>query len=262
MNIKRLTTPLFAAALLIACCSTASPAQTRQAGPRPGGRTAIQQTAREIGSTAVVIDEWLSVLRTRPSLFATPVQRMSRGRRVQILAAAEADGVRFYKVSAPPSAGGWVQADAVFGKFRAGDEERLARLAQAEDGFDQIELVQAFFELYPNSRFRSPMLLLYGDLLEQIAAKLSRDANSRLDRRVMAAGGAPQHSYYLNFVSLDRYRRLGVIFLFDPAKRTFHYDGASWSEIVRRFPESSEAPEARRRLDSLKQKMSAAVAGR
>jgi hypothetical protein len=222
----------------------------------------IQKTAspavakpREIGSTAVVIDETLSVLRDRPSLFAEPVQRMRRGRKVVIQGISEADGVKFYKVAAPPAKVGWVQADAVFGAFRSTDEERLARLVQASDGFDQIEIAMEFFGLYPKSQFRAPILLLFGDLLEEVAVKLTKDSNNRLTRREMAASGAPIHSYFLNFVSLDRYRKLGVVFLFNSATRTFHYDGASWREIVQKYPTSTEAAEAQRRLDSLKQKM-------
>src|SRR5690348_15408294 len=57
--------------------------------------------SREMGSTAVVIDETLSVLRDKPSLFAEPIQRMRRGRKVVIQGVAEADGVKFYKVAAP-----------------------------------------------------------------------------------------------------------------------------------------------------------------
>ncbi len=211
--------------------------------------------AKEIGSTAIVIDETLSVLRMKPSLFAETVQRMRRGRKVQILGLAEADGVKFYRVSVPPSNTGWVQADAIFGKFRGGDEDRLARMIQASDGFDQIELATAFFELYPNSQFRPAILLLFGDLLEETAVKISKDANSRLDRREMAASAAPLHSYYLNFVSIDRYRKLGIVFLFNPSVRTFHYEGASWKEIAKKFPLSSEAAEAQKRLESLKVKM-------
>ncbi len=211
---------------------------------------------REIGSTAVVIDETLSVLRVKPSLFADVVQRMRRGRKVQILGVAEADGVKFYKVSAAPANHGWVQADAVFGKFRANDEERLARLVQASTGFDQIELANAFFELYPSSPMRPSILLLYGDLLEEVAAKLTKDAASRLDRREMAASAAPLHSYFLNFVSIDRYRKLGVVFLFNSSRRAFHYDGESWKVIVGKYPEAAEAVEAKKRLDLLTEKMS------
>jgi len=215
----------------------------------------IAQKPAELGSQAIVIDETLSVLRQKPSLFADPIQRMRRGRKVIVMGIAEADGVKFYKVTAPPSSFGWVQADAVFGKFRQNDEERLARLVQASDGFDQIEIATEFFSLYPNSKLRPAILLLFGDLLEEVAVKLSRDANSRLHRSEMAASAAPMHSYFLNFVSLDRYRKLGVVFLFNLSQRAFHYDGTGWKEIVSRFPDSSEAVEARKRLETLKEKM-------
>jgi len=226
---------------------------------RPISKTSSPTVAkpREIGSNAVVIDETLSVLRDKPSLFAEPVQRMHRGRKVVIQGIAEADGVKFYKVAAPPAKFGWVQADAVFGAFRPADEERLARLVQASEGFDQIETAEEFFSLYPKSQFRAPILLLFGDLLEEVAAKLSKDSNNRLTRREMAASGAPLHSYFLNYVSLDRYRKLGIVFLFNSSTRNFHYDGSSWREIVQKYPTSTEAAEAQKRLDSLKEKMSA-----
>jgi hypothetical protein len=204
---------------------------------------------------AFVVDETLSVLRSKPSLFAPPIQRMRRGRRVQIVGTAEADGVKFFRVSALRGRAGWVQSDAVFARFRRDDEERLARLVQASDGFDQIELAITFFQMYPASRFRPAMLLLFGDLLESAAAKLTRDAASRLDRRKMSASGAPVHSYYLNFNMLDRYRKLGVRFLFDSSTRSFHYDGASWKEIVRKHPASPESAEAEKRLSSLEGKL-------
>lgn len=234
-----------------------TPAQ-RQASPvkKPGQRV----KAPEVGQSAVVVDETLSVLRMTPSLFAQPVHRMQRGRRVQILAVIEADGVKFYKVTAPPGSFGWVQADAVFGKFRPADEERLARLVQVMDGFEQVEAAVQFFELYPDSKFKPALLLLFGDVLEETALKLTKDAASRLKRSEMAASAAPLHSYYLNFVSLDRYRKLGITFVFNPTTRQFHYDGGSWKEIVARSPATTEAAEAKKRLELLRQKMEAAAA--
>ena len=243
--------PLIFVCLLIVFLSfTPADAQKRRAA-----RAVRAQS--QISGTAVVIDETLSVLRTRPSLFAPSIQRMRRGRKVTINGMKEADGVTFYRIAAAPSGTGWVQADAVFGKLRAKDDERLARLMQASDGFDQIEIAEQFFELYPDSPLRPSLLLLYGDLLEEIASKLSRDAAGRLRRPEMAASGAPLHSYYLNFVSLDRYRKLGVTFLFNAETRKFHYNGESWREITAKFPKSAEAKEAQKRLDLLKQKMEA-----
>ncbi|MFM9905987.1 MAG: SH3 domain-containing protein [Pyrinomonadaceae bacterium] len=244
---------IFIFALLVATNVAAQ--KKRPAGPPPRPKTAVSLRSGEIGNSAVVIDETLSVLRKDPSLFSESVHRMQRGRKVQILGMTEADGVKFYKVTAPPTSFGWVQADAVFGKFRAGDEERLARLVQALDGFDQIEAAVQFFALFPDSKFQPQIRLLFGDLLEEVAVKLSKDAGNRLKRSEMAASAAPLHSYYLNFVSLDRYRKLGVIFLFNSAAKQFHYDGTCWKEIIAKFPASAEAAEAQKRLDSLKSKM-------
>ena len=225
--------------LLVFVCSISAVAQKRK-------------PMSDSGKAAVVIDENLSVLRARPSLFAPPIQRMRRGRRVQIIGSADGDGVRFYKVTASRRRSGWLQSDAVFARRQPSDEERLVKLVQASSGFDQIELAARFLEMYPSSSFRPAILLLVGDLLEDAAVKLSRDANSRLSRREMTASGAPLHSYYLNFNMLDRYRRLGAVFLFDSTRRAFHYNGATWAEIVRKHAASPERDQAQKRLESLR----------
>lgn len=242
-------TLIAAAAICLAIFSFDAFAQKRRAA------TATVNKSREIGSTAIVMDESLSVLRQKPSLFSVPIQRMRRGRVVKILGVAEADGVKFYRITAIPGGAGWVQADAVFGKFREGDDSRLARLVQAMSGFDQVEAANEFFNIYPTSAFRPAILLLYGDVIEDLSVTLSRNATRALDRRAMAATGAPLHSYYLNYVSLDRYRRLGITFLFNTNTKLYHYDGASWKDIIAKYPALPEAAEAQKRLDSLKVKM-------
>lgn len=251
MKLPLLTT-LF---LFLAVSVSTADAQVR----RPPRVPPVAKSA-DIGRTAVVIDETLSVLRDKPSLYSQSIQRMRRGRAIKILDVTEADGVKFYKVIAPPRNYGWVQADAVFGKFRPGDEERLAKFVQASNGFEQIEVAVEFFALYPTSKFRPAMLLLYGDLLEDIGLRMSKDATSRLSRREMAATNAPLYSYYLNYVGLDRYRKLGVVFLFNSSTKLFHYDGESWKEIVAKFPTSPEAAEARKRLDLLRTKLDRSAA--
>ena len=240
---------IFSSILLCLALTFIAEAQTKRTAKTP-------VKPREIGSTAVVMDETLSLLRLKPSLYAPAIQRMRRGRVVKILGVTEADGVKFYRVTAIPSAAGWVQADSVFGNFREGDDARLATLVRSMSGFDQTEAAVEFFNIFPYSQFRPALLLLYGDLLEEAAAKLSKDANSRLDRREMAASAAPLHSYYLNYVGLDRYRRLGILFLFNPSTRQYHYNGASWTELTKKFATTNEAAEAQKRLDSLKVKMS------
>ena len=215
------------------------------------------QTPRNASNTAVVVDERLAVLRVEPSFYARSLQRMRRGRIVTISAIKEADGVTFYRVNAVPNGNGWVQAEAVAGKFRRGDDARLANLVQSSEGFEQIDRAQIFLETFNDSPLRPAILLLMGDLMEETALKLSTEATRRLNRREMAASGAPLHSFYLNYVSLDRYKRLGIVFLFNPNAKLFHYDGANWREIIKKSSNSNEAVEAQKRLDSLKEKMEA-----
>ena len=242
--------------VFLAFASTAE-AQKRRVPPRKFNNPIAAQPAREKSSAAVVVDERLAVLRSESSLFSKSVLRMQHGRKISVLGSKEADGVTFYRITAPPNNFGWVQADAVAGRFRRGDDARLAKLVQASDGFEQIERAEIFLETFTDSPLRPAILLLLGDLMEEAALKLSNDATRRFDRREMAASGAPLHSFYLNYVSLDRYRKLGINFVFNSNTKLLHYDGASWREIVNKLPKSNEAAEAQKRLDSLKEKMEA-----
>jgi hypothetical protein len=228
-----------------------------QTKPRAAPKVFKKSPAREGSNAAVVIDERLAVLRAAPSLFAQSIQRMRTGHIVAVSGTKEADGVTFYRVAAGSGKIGWIQSDAVFSRTKKGDDERLARLVQASDGFEQVERAAIFLEMYAVSPLRPAILLLVGDLLEGAALKMSNDAARRLDKREMAATGAPLHSFYLNYVSLDRYRKLGAVFVFNSAVKLFHYDGATWREIVQKFPKSSEAVEAQKRLDALEEKMQA-----
>lgn len=242
--------------VFVVFCANAE-AQKGRVPPKPFKNPIAAAPARENSKTAVVVDERLALLRVAPSLFADSIQRMRTGHIVQISGAKEADGVTFYRVSSATNKLGWVQSDAVCNKYKRGDDERLARLVQASDGFDQVERAGLFLEMFSASPLRPAILLLVGDLMEDAALKMSNDATRKLDRREMAASGAPLHSFYLNYVSLDRYRKIGAVFVFNPNAKLFHYDGATWREIVQKFPKSSEAAEAQKRLDALKEKMQA-----
>ena len=246
--------PLFLL-LLFVILNFHAEAQKRYVKPKPKPKTLTSRINNPNADKAIVVDERLAVLRNAPSLFAKPIQRMRRGRMVTISDTREADGVTFYRIAATPNTQGWVQKDAVAGKFRRGDDERLARLVQASEGFDQIERAQIFLENFTDSPFRPAILLLFGDLMEESALKMSSDAAKRLSRKEMAASGAPLHSFYLNYSSLDRYQRLGIGFVFNTNTKLFHYDGAYWREIIKKFPATNEAKEAQNRLDSLKEKM-------
>lgn len=198
---------------------------------------------------AVVVDERLSALRDAPGFAGVPAQRLGRGRAVQLTGARrEADGATFVQVAVTRRTRGWVQSESLASPARAGDDGRLLRLVRGSAGFDRVERAGIFLEAFARSPLRPAALALLAESAEEAAERLSRDAPRRLDAREVEAGGAPAHTYFLNFNGLDRYRRQGVNFTFDRATKRYSYDGAAWREIAARHPRSPEAEEARRRL--------------
>jgi hypothetical protein len=144
--------------------------------------------------------------------------------------------------------GGWLQAAAVVRPSRAGEDARLLRLVRGSAEFDRLARARIMLEAFPRSALRPAALLLFGDAAAEAAERLTREARRRLDPGEMSAGGAPVHSYFLNYNGLDRYRRLGVVFDFDAASGRYRYDGAAFREILRRHPHTPEAAAARERL--------------
>lgn len=223
--------------------------------PNPAVKRTISAPKRTAPVAAVVVDDQLAVLRLEPDLSSIPLQRMRRGRTVLISGSRETEGVTFYRAQLPPEREGWIQADAVVTSSKRGDDLRLANLIRASSGFEQIERAAIFLETFSASPLRPAILLLMGDLLEENAQRLSREAIRRLNMEEIKASGAPLHSFYLNYNGLDRYRRLGINFVFNREARQFHYDGASWREILQKHSKSAEAAEAKKRLDDLAAKM-------
>jgi hypothetical protein len=215
-------------------------------------RRRAQSVGQRGAAAAVVVDERLSVLRDAPDLSANVLQRMSRGRAVTVTGwKRAADGLLFYRVMLTSRTGGWLQSEAVASNARAGEDERLLRLIRGSDDFDRLARARIFLDLFGKSPLRPAVLMLYGAAAEEAAGNLSREAARRLDAHEMDAGGAPLYSYFLNYHGLDRYRRNGIVFIFDSRTKQFHYDGESWREILRRYPRGPEASEARQRLKLL-----------
>ena len=203
------------------------------------------------GRLAIVVDERLAALRATPDLSGRLVRRLGRGRTVAIRGSRTAgDGVVFYLVNVTSRTHGWIQREAVVSAARAGDDERLLDLIKASGGFDRIVRARIFLDNFVRSPLRPQILLLLSDAAEEQAARLSRDAAQRL-RDVPE--DAPRFSYFLNYTGLDRYNRQRVGFVFDRTIKRFHYDGAALRELLRRYPNSPEATDARKRLAQLAQ---------
>jgi hypothetical protein len=204
------------------------------------------------GRVAVVVDERLAALRSAPDLRARLVERLSRGHLVSIRGARVApEGLKFYRVALSRKTFGWLQSDSVVVPWRVGDDRRLLTLIENSDEFDRIVRARTFLDAFPRSPIIPQVLAVYAKEAEDVAEKLSRDAGRRFAKNQLPPKGAPEFSYYLNFSGLDRYNREGVTFQFDRAAKKFSYDGAAWREIVRRYPNSPEAAEARKRLEAL-----------
>jgi len=203
------------------------------------------------GHVAVVVEERLSALRSAPDLRAKLVERLSRGHLVSIRGEkSTADGLKFYRVALSRKTFGWVQSDAVVVPWRVGDDRRLLAMIENSDEFDRIVRARTFLDVFPRSVLIPRVLAMYASEADDVAEKLSREAQRRFAKNELPAGGAPEFSYYLNYSGLDRYNREGVTFLFDRATKKFSYDGAAWREILRRFPNSPQASEARKHLDA------------
>ena len=203
-----------------------------------------KQRAPSGGRIAVVVDERLAALRASPELNGKLVRRISRGRLVAIRSVRTTrSGVVFYLVNVSSRTHGWIQREAVVSASHVGDDAKLLSLIKESVAFDRIVRARIFLEQFPRSTHRAEVLLLLGDTAEEASEKLSRDAARRLDHL-----RAPESSYFLNYSGLDRYNRQGVTFVFEATTRRLHYDGAAWREIVRRYPSSSQATEAKKRL--------------
>jgi hypothetical protein len=201
------------------------------------------------GRFAIVVDERLAALRATAQLNGRLIQRLSRGRLLAVRSMkTSADGISFFLVNVSSRTHGWIQCEAVVSPSRPGDDQRLLSLIERSQDFDRLARARIFLDHFPRSRFRPTVLLLLGDTAEGLAAKLSADATRRLKQE---HGEAPEFSYFLNYTGLDRYNRQGITFVFDQSTKRFHYDGASWRELIRRYPHSPAAAEAKIKLDSL-----------
>lgn len=207
------------------------------------------------GNIAVVADERLAALRALPNLSAHLIRRLGRGSLVSVRGSVRnRDGLPFSRVVVTRRTSGWIQSEALVSYGRNGDDQRLAHLIGGTDAFERIARARIFLETFPRSPLRSKVLLTLGDAAEDAAQQLSREATRRFGRRETPTDGAPEFSYYLNYSGLDRYNRQGVTFTFDRATKQFHYDGAAWREIVRRYSNRAEANEAEKRLRALPNK--------
>lgn len=198
---------------------------------------------------AVIVDERLAALRQAPSFDGPLLRRLGRGRRVLVTAVRRgADGVHFCRVTVTRRTRGWLPRESLIFPRHQRDDERLRRLIDEAAGFNRLARAQIFLAHFPHSTHRPAVLAAAAETAERVAVELTRDARRRLAPENLRAGNAPADVYYLNYNGLDRYRRQGVAFVFHRGDQVFSYDGAHWREILRRYPQSAQAAQARAAL--------------
>jgi hypothetical protein len=209
------------------------------------------------GQRAVVYDERLSALRTQPDVKAPLISRLHRDREVGIIGAPRQvkGGPLFYPVAISRNVRGWVIAEALARSQQGQDAARLMSvLEDTKDEFGRVRLARLYADQYRGKELAPRALLWLGQTAELAATKLSRDAQKRVGERDEALDKhLSERAYMLNYVGLDRYNRLGITFDYDEARERLIYDGGAYREILKNYPRSQEAAEARARLERLKQ---------
>ncbi len=209
------------------------------------------------GQRAIVYDERLSALRTQPDVKAQLIARLHRDREVGIIGAPRSmnDGPLFYPVAISRNVRGWIIAEALARPQQGQDAARLMSLIEdTQDEFGRVRLARLYAVQYRGKDLAPRALLLLGQTAEQVATKLSREAHRRVGEPDEALDKQlSERAYMLNYVGLDRYNKLGVTFDYDEASERLIYDGSAYREILKSYPRSQEAAEARTRLERLKQ---------
>ncbi|HEX4950660.1 MAG TPA: hypothetical protein VFZ34_28615 [Blastocatellia bacterium] len=212
------------------------------------------------GQRAIVYDERLSALRTQPDVKAQLVSRLHREREVGIIGAARSTngGPLFYPVAVSRNVRGWIIAEALARPQRGQDATRMINLLdETKDEFSRARLARLCADQFSSLPVAPQALLQLGQAAEQASSRLSREAKRRVgETEEPFDKNLSERDYLLNYVGLDRYNKLGITFEYDATSERLMYDGGAYQEILKKYPRSPEANEARARLERLKQQPS------
>ncbi len=206
------------------------------------------------GQRAIVYDERLSALRTQPDVKAQLISRLHRDREVGIIGPARSvkGGPVFYPIAVSRNIRGWIIVEALARPQRTQDANRMMNLIEdTKDDFTRTRLARLAADQFRGMTVAANALLTLGKAAEQASIKLSRDARKRAgEPDEVTDKNLSERDFMLNFVGLDRYNKLGIMFNYDNDRLV--YDGAAYREILRQYPRSAEAAEARVLLEKLK----------
>jgi hypothetical protein len=218
----------------------------------------IQPAAKRLTfSKAFVVDDRLSTLRREPGLQSEVIHRLRLGHPVYIIGSAKPKAEpRFCRVAVTRRTRGWILESALAMQGKTGEDRRIMKLIEGtKDGLDRISLCRLLIEHFGQSQLAPRALLLMGEEADRAAQTLTQRARKRLADTSEENWNASSRDYFLNDVGLDRYSKLHIVFDFNESTSEYVYDGKTYGDIVRRFPNHEEAGLARQRIEVVKQKM-------
>jgi hypothetical protein len=254
--------------MIVAFFASSGFAQNTGSMPKPSAQENARQPSpvRQVRFIrAFVVDDRLSALRQRADIKSPVMRRLRLGRPVYVIESrgAKNDQPRFYRVAQTRRTRGWIHEAAIAIPARPGEDARVLRLIEnrfseretVTEIFDRMLLCKLVIEQFGNSKLiPKAMALLAGDA-ERTASLLNRTAQRRPKRVDQETDRASLSDLYLGDASLDRYTRLGVHFDYLEKSGEYLYDGQAHRELLKRFPKSEEAAEARRQLEIRQQKL-------
>ncbi len=203
-----------------------------------GGSVAGEGTPAPV-RRAVVVDERFSALWERPGWEGRLQRRLRRGREVWLIGSPRIrQEERFYRVAVSRRTRGWIHEAALIRPGDRADGERLWRvIEETEDDYVKVSLARLCTLHFRGHAVAPRALWLLGETMTRVAYRLTHEAERRLD----AIDPTRRRAAMMGYVSLDRYYRLGLSFLYDGASGTLRYDGAAFEELRKRYPRSAEA---------------------
>ena len=254
--------------ILVFCLVSSGFAQN----PASTAKASAQQNVRQASPAnqvrfirAFVVDDRLSALRPRADIKSPVMRRLRLGRPVYVIESrgAKNDQPKFYRVAQTRRTRGWIHDAAIAIPNRVGEDARVIRLIEerfseketATEIFDRMLLCKLVIEEFSNSKLVAKAMALLAQDAERAASLLSRTAQKHPKRLGQENDRASLRDYYLSDASLDRYTRLGVHFDYLEKSGEYLYDGQAHRDLLKRFPKSEEAVEARRQLEIRQQKM-------
>jgi hypothetical protein len=254
--------------MIVLCFASIAVAQNAGSTTKPSTQSSAPPAApknRVRFIRAFVVDDRLSALRRDADLKSPVMRRLSLGRPVYVIESqgAKNDQPKFYRVAVSRRTRGWIHDAAIAIPTRVGEDARALRLiterfsekATATEIFHRMLLCKLVIEKFSNSKLVPKAMILLAQDAERAASLLNLTAQKHPKKLHDEQARASLRDFYLSDASLDRYTRLGVHFDYLEKSGKYLYDGQAHRDLLKRFPNSEQAAQARKQLEITRQKL-------